>query len=81
MSRSSRCASSRDLACGRAARIDSMTPKLTPLPPWTARPEGLSITKSASPRTPPADRAVSAARLRSAVRTGGMRTRSPGCSR
>ena len=29
---------------GRAARSASMTPKLMPLPPWTATPAGLSMT-------------------------------------
>ena len=73
-------------ACGRAARSCSITPKLTPLPPCTATPAGLSMTSSASssnrignpgsrPRGRPARRPARA------VRTGGMRIRSPACSR
>ena len=46
VSRSSRCTSSSD-SSGRTARSASMTPKLSPLPPWTARPAGLSSTSSA----------------------------------
>ena len=40
VSRSSRCTSS-SVSSGRAARSASMTPKLMPLPPWTATPGGL----------------------------------------
>ena len=48
MSRSSRWTSSRNLAFGRCARSCSMTPKLMPLPPWTATPAGLSMHSRAS---------------------------------
>ena len=83
VSRSSRCTSSRNLACGRAARSYSMTPKLTPLPPWTATPDGLSITsRAASSNDRPATRAAAASTAScSATRTGGIRTRSPTASR
>src|SRR3989344_4045871 len=43
VSRSSRCTSSRNLEAGRAWRSCSITPKLTPLPPCTATPAGLSM--------------------------------------
>ena len=43
VSLSSRCTSSRKRASGRAWRSCSMTPKLTPLPPCTATPAGLSM--------------------------------------
>ncbi len=45
VSRSRRCTSSR-LSRGRDARSASITPKLTPLPPCTARPAGLSMTST-----------------------------------
>ena len=35
-----------EVSSGRAARSASMTPKLTPLPPCTATPAGLSMTSS-----------------------------------
>src|SRR5882672_5011936 len=41
VSRSSRCTSS-SASRGRSARSASMTPRLRPLPPWTAMPAGLS---------------------------------------
>ena len=47
VSRSRRCTSSRN-SSGRQARSASITPKLTPLPPCTAIPAGLSITMSRS---------------------------------
>jgi hypothetical protein len=50
VSRSSRWASSRNFASGRARRNCSMTPKDTPLPPCTATPEGLSTTMRPRPR-------------------------------
>ena len=48
VSRSKRCTNSRLALAGRARRSCSITPKLTPLPPCTATPAGLSMANSAS---------------------------------
>ena len=84
VSRSSRWTSSRKAASGRAWRNRSMTPNEMPLPPWTARPAGLSSAISASSSNriggsaDPA-RMTSAPGLRAgaAARIGGTRRRSP----
>ena len=79
VSRSRRWASSSSFACGRAARSDSITPKLTPLPPCTATPEGLSMTSSAASSYTIGNSAGFAVIWRCrATRTGGRRTLSPG---
>ena len=82
VSLSSRCTSSRN-APGRVWRICSMTPKLSPLPPWTATPAGLSmqISASSSWTTGNSRPGASGRSLRSATRTGGMRTSSPSARR
>lgn len=88
VSRSRRCTSSRNRASGRNARSPSMTPKLNPLPPCTAVPEGLFSTRiwSSSYKMTSANAATfckcgdTASSSRSATRTGGMRTSSPASS-
>ena len=86
MSRSRRWASS-SVSCGRSARSASMTPKLTPLPPCTAMPAGLSSTSSLSSSYTMARLSCSPSAVPGragspggATRTGGMRMRSPSCS-
>ena len=60
-----------------------MTPKLTPLPPCTATPAGLSMasSQSSSNSTGNSRGGTGAAAARSATRTGGTRTSSPACTR
>ena len=72
-------------ASGRARRSCSITPKLTPLPPCTATPAGLSMAMQVlvleqrpGIRAPAPARSASAG---SAMRTGGTRTTSPSASR
>ncbi|SUB32199.1 Uncharacterised protein [Neisseria gonorrhoeae] len=87
VSLSKRWTNSKYFASGRARRNCSITPKLTPLPPCTATPEGLLTTSSASSSyTTSNARAGTAARLSdgisfSATRTGGIRTVSPSAIR
>ncbi len=88
VSRSRRCTSSRKRASGRSARKPSMTPKLNPLPPCTAVPEGLLSTRmwSSSYKMTSVSAATfckfgeMASSSRSATRTGGIRTMSPSSS-
>lgn len=78
----------RNRASGRNARKPSITPKLKPLPPCTAVPEGLFSTGiwSSSYKMTSASAATfcrcgeTASSSRSATRTGGIRTSSPASS-
>src|SRR6218665_885109 len=86
VSRSSRCTSSRNGASGRAWRSCSITPKLTPLPPCTATPAGLSmaIRCSSSQRMGNSRAGAGCSAFWATVsemRSGGRRTMSPACTR
>ena len=87
VSLSSRWANCRAGKSGRAARNNSTTPKALPVPAWTPRPAGLSMTRSreSSRRTRARimsnRRAEGAALAGAAAKVGGTRTRSPACRR
>src|SRR6218665_1522130 len=86
VSGSSRCTSSRNGASGRAWRSCSITPKLTPLPPCTATPAGLSmaIRCSSSQRMGNSRAGAGCSAFWATVsemRSGGRRTMSPACTR